>query len=407
MQASKQIKVMQIASHKTNIGDGANITGFQKIFTEDAATAGFDVSFHDEEIMEYKPHLGEKDFNSDTFINLANSMDLVVIGGGGFFSAFERFKNTGCHVDFTLETLKKIKTPVVYYALGFAVYYGQAYYNTEKLDLLLRYAQEHNDKILVSLRNDGSFNRLKELSRVDLNGLVSVIPDGGFYVPVIDTPHPELEENRLNFGIQLAGDKAPMRFRDKVSFPFRVVRKLLGGRYTIENVNHQTQALKAIARVAEWLVNEHNGNLVLIPHIHSDLAITDRFTHLLPRDLVRFNTQIAGVYRGHEGGRKQFDLYKKLAFSIGMRFHSNVCPFGLETPSIGLVSHDQLDGLYGELGSDDFVYLNDPDLETKLKEKVAYILQNESSIRSVRHDKNKELRDTSHRFHSRMLALLR
>ena len=402
--AKRKLKVMQIASHLTNIGDGANITGFQKIFKEDASE--YDVDFINEEIMEYKPHLGTKDFNSEVFINHANSMDMVVVGGGGFFSAFERFKNTGCHVDFILETLNKINVPIVYYALGFAVYYGQKYHNMSRLGALLDHANQNQNRVLISLRNDGSQQRLKELLNNNQTENISVIPDGGFYVPVTDSNHEEIETGKLNFGLQLAGDKAAMRFQEGASLPSRVARKILGRNWSIENIKEQNRVLQTLADISEWLIKEHNGNLILLPHIHSDLAITDRFTHIMPRDLIRFNTKIAGVYRGHAGGQYQFDLYKKLDFSMGMRFHSNVCPFGLETPSIGLVSHDQLDGLYQELGSEDYVRIQDSNFGSKLKEKISYILKNSEDIKSVRREKNTELRNTSKAFHKKMINLL-
>jgi len=369
---------MQIASHRTNIGDGANITGFQKTLREDAPD--YDIDFINEEIMEYAPHLGSKDFNSNEFISYANKMDMVVIGGGGFFSAFERFKNTGCHVDFTLETLNKIEVPIVYYALGFAVYYGQQYHNIERLGALLDYANNNPQKTLISLRNDGSHQRLEALLEPSRTNNVSIIPDGGFYVPTIDTEHQELEEGKLNFGLQLAGDKATMRFQEGANFPARIARKILGSNWSVENIKQQNRVLKTLADISEWLIKEHNANLIILPHIHSDLTITDRFTHILPRDLVRFNTKIAGVYRGHDGGQKQFDLYKKLDFTMGMRFHSNVCPFGLGTPSIGLVSHDQLDGLYAELESDSFVKIQDKKFGDKLKQKIIYILANTEAL---------------------------
>lgn len=400
----RKLKVMQIASHRTNIGDGANITGFQKIFKEDAHD--YDVDFINEEIMEYKPHLGDKDFNSKKFIQHANDMDMVVIGGGGFFSAFERFKNTGCHVDFTLETLDQIKTPIVYYALGFAVYYGQQYHNIERLGALLDYANNNAGNVLISLRNDGSHQRLDKILNSSRIKNVSVIPDGGFYVPTIDTEHQELEKGKLNFGLQLAGDKAAMRFQEGSNLPARIARKILGSNWQIETIKEQNRVLKTLADISEWIINEHNGNLILLPHIHSDLAITDRFTHILPRDLVRFNTKIAGVYRGHDGGQKQFDLYKKLDFTMGMRFHSNVCPFGLETPSIGLVSHDQLDGLYEELGCQDYIRIQDQNFGEALKEKISYILKNNENIKLMRREKNKELRNTSKEFHQKMIDLL-
>ncbi len=377
----KQLRVMQIASHGTNVGDGANITGFQKVFKEDFSD--YEVKFINEEIMDYKPHIGEKDFNSEQFISYANSVDLIIIGGGGFFSAFKRFVNTACHADFTIDTLDKIYTPIVYYALGYAVYYNQPYFNGNALEMLLEYSRNRKN-MMISLRNDGSFKRMHErISDKSLMENVDVIPDCGFYVPVSDYHHPELEPNKTNIIIQLAGDKLEYRFKEQVNFLSRVKRKLFG----IENARNQKIFLQRMADVIVELSKNKDVNFIVAPHIFHDLGIAYKLISLLPLSVTRHQLNVSNILRGCDGARYFFDLYRKSDLVIGARFHANVCAIGLGTPVVGLVSHDQLDGLYDELGLDTYCSVNDQmcgEQITKLANGLLSCAQNQEILEKLR-----------------------
>lgn len=379
--------------------------GFQSIFCADMQEKGIEAEFINEEIMEYKPHLGSKDFNSQDFINFANDFDLIIIGGGGFFSAFPAYGNSGCHVDFTFTTLDQIKTPIVYYALGFSTYYGQKYYHTDRLEALLQYAQKNGDRLLVSVRNDGSYDRLKKFIKSEILQSVEVIADGGFFVPVQNHHHLEIEPHRMNIGIQLAGDKTAFRFREVNSLFVRVLRRILKGHMEVKKIRNELKALQSLAHVAERLVREYNANIILCPHIHKDLEITGRFISLLPDDIARFHLKIAGIYRGNEDALKQFDLYRKMNLVLAMRFHSNVCSFALGTPSVGLVTHDQLDEIYKGLKSDSFVYLSDRNLEEKLWDKIQKILKDPEQEKSQRLSKVQDLRKVNKNFHAKIFDL--
>jgi polysaccharide pyruvyl transferase WcaK-like protein len=398
---------MQIASHNTNIGDGANIDGFQRTFLEDARNSGIEVFFHDVEILDFLPHIGKKDFNSQEFIDFANQMDLIVIGGGGFFSAFPRFKNTGCHVDFTINTLDKIKAPIVYYALGFGVYYQQKYHNTDRLKVLLEYSQKNKNRILISLRNDGSYARMRDHLGNDSMREVSVIPDGGFYVRTENSYHPEITKDKINFGIQLAGDKASFRFKEKPSLYKKVINKVGGQKFEIISHENQYRILSDMAFVINELRKDYNLNVVIIPHIISDLKISQEFLSLLPLDFNRYDCSVSSVLRGRPGSRHQFDLYKNLQIVAGMRFHANVCSYALGTPVLGLVSHDQLDGLYNDLSDDSYVFLSSDNFKQEINSKLNELLQENPDERARKVEKNLErLRKTTSDFHQRIFKLL-
>ena len=397
------MKLLQIACHKTNIGDGANITGFQKIFSEDAKDFGINVEYYNEEIMDYKLHYGSKDFNSNDFVDFANQFDLIIIGGGGFFSAFKRFSNSACHADFSFNTLDRIKTPIVYYAQGFSVYYGQKYYNTDRLGMLFSYVEKNNARLKVSFRNDGSKLRAKQFIDDNIIENIPEIPDGGFFVPVEEHHHPEIVQGKLNIGLQLAGDKSNFRFNENLTLGKRVLSKLLRKNWGMELISKQLRILEVISNVIEKLVRKEDANLIILPHIYSDLMITQRFTQLLPSDLRRFNTHVSAVLKGHCGARRQFDLYRKLDMVLGMRFHSNVCAYAVGTPSIGLVSHEQLDSMYQSLDSNSYVYLSSPKLKNELQEKIDFLLNNQTEEKAKREKTTQALRLKSKNFHHNIL----
>jgi polysaccharide pyruvyl transferase WcaK-like protein len=57
--------------------------------------------------------------------------------------------------------------------------------------------------------------------------------------------------------------------------------------------------------------------------------------------------------QGNQGAHVIFSAYRQCAVILGMRFHANVCGFGMGIPTIGLGSYPKLFDLYQELHFDD------------------------------------------------------
>ena len=88
------IRVLHIASFTGNIGDNANHMGFRPWFEKVSSVS---VSWDNLEIREF--YWKERKWDMD-FVDLANSYDLVVIGGGNYFELWVEDSPTGTSIIF-------------------------------------------------------------------------------------------------------------------------------------------------------------------------------------------------------------------------------------------------------------------------------------------------------------------
>jgi hypothetical protein len=212
---------------------------------------------------------------------------------------------------------------------------------------------------------------------------------------------------RTNVVIQLAGDKQGFRFGDKSTLCDRILRRLAGNKSGMKTGHNRETFLDRLAVTARRLVEEYDANLVIVPHVPSDLGIISDFIARLPIRIVRTRLSVAGLQRGKDGARYSFDLYKKADVTLGMRFHSNVCSQGLQTPAFGLVSHDQLSGVYAGLGMDCYSEVNDDKCMEKMESWFRYAITRPEEIREKQRANLINLREQTRTFHLRMAALIR
>jgi len=344
------LNVLHVASFSGNIGDNANHSGFRAHLAKEL---GVELNFTDFEIREV--YWKAKAFDHE-FVDLANKHDLLVVGGGNYFELWVDRSQTGCSIDISLDLLKAIKTPIVFNALGVDPAQGASPQALQRfrsfLDVVIT-----SPTMMLSCRNDGSRKALQEIVGEQYEKEFYHVPDAGFFTSVLDSYHPELEQDKKNVVIQLAGDMLETRFPaalpDEISYD---------------------QFLEGVARtIAELCAN--NSNVILVPHIFRDLTVIDQLLNLLPDDVRRRNVKIAGYLTGEAGQSYIFDLYKKADLVLAMRFHANVCSLGLGTPCIGLVNYRQIEELYEELNLQEYaVEVNKKGFDELLLEQANRIL---------------------------------
>ncbi len=356
----KTIKVLHVASFTGNIGDNANHTGFRDKLAKCIGESGH-IEYDEFEIR--KVFWGQKDFGED-FVNLANSYDLVVIGGGNYFELWVEDSPTGTSISISLDDLRKIETPIVFNALGVDPAQGASEVSLNKFRSFLDYAIA-NPKILLSCRNDGSMKTLTELVGIKYADSFFHVPDAGFFTKVVNNFHPEIKAENKNILIQLAGDMIDVRFSKSsdCSISYK------------EFLNEMSSYIQGIA-------NQCNANFILVPHIFRDLDVIHSLIDLLPDDIRRSRLTVAPYLTGQEGQDYIFDLYKKVDLVLGMRFHSSVCAIGQNVNCIGLVNYRQIDELYNELGLEDFKVRVNELFSSKLHSLTMKFLNNDITIDS-------------------------
>ncbi|MFJ7732318.1 polysaccharide pyruvyl transferase family protein [Lysinibacillus sp. NPDC097231] len=329
----KKLKVLHIASFIGNIGDNANHIGFKYLRDN---FLDFDFVITEKEIRGF--YWREWIFNSEEFVKEANEFDLVVIGGGNYFELWVNDSETGTSIDLGLNYIKQIKTPILFYALGCDLGQGVEKGNIEKFEGFLDYLTSES-LYFVSVRNDGAITNIKSLYDTRYEEKISEIPDGGFFTQVENLEHYEIEKDKINILINIAGDMSEIRFSKNL------------GEISYETfINNMAEMIESLS-----IKYNYNLNIIFVPHIFRDLkAIYDVLDNL--NDKVRRNCiKVAPYLLGEKGHNYIFSLYNQSDLIIGMRFHSNVVGYALKKNVIGLVNYIQIKNLYKSIESEQFI----------------------------------------------------
>jgi polysaccharide pyruvyl transferase WcaK-like protein len=383
-----RLRVLQLACYQGNVGDNANIAGVRTLLSQHLET---DIDYTDLDILDFV--WGKRQYDQE-FVQQVNQHDLLIVGGGGFFELTIDHTRTGTPLDLDADVLGRIKTPIVFYALGLNAYRDVPAGRLAKfrafLDILLA-----SENILVSIRNDGSMDAVRRLLGPGYADRMYATPDGGFFTEVDDWEHPELPAGKTVIGINLAGDMLDLRFPDSGTTHSRVAgakrrvvraaRALLGRRVDAPGrIDDFFPAFSALLR--RYLEERDDLHLVLVPHIYKDLKVIDAFLASLARSATSWCRRRVTVAPYATGGRGQsyiFDLYRKCDLVMGMRFHANVCGIGLGVPTIGLETYPQIGALYRGLGlAERAVEVNTSGFEDELASLIDASLADPDSVRS-------------------------
>jgi len=377
----KNLKVLHVASFQGNIGDNANHSGVRKLLRKNL---DFTLEFTNSEIREL--YWGSFKFD-DTFADIANKHDLVIIGGGNYFELWVDKSCTGTTLDINKDVLKAIKTPILFNGLGCDVEKGTNEENINKFKNFLDYVLG-DPGYLVSVRNDGSFRTIENYIGKEYASQIYRIPDGGFFTEVGDYYHPELpkDDNSNVLGISLAGDMLDIRFSSP-SHPEKISY--------IEFLDTFSNLLNKI------LAEDRSLRLVFFPHIFRDLDIIYNVLERVEDRYRRTRITVAPYLQGAGSQEYIFDLYRRCNLILGMRFHANVCPIGLNVPTIGLITYPKIRYLYNELGMNERAILADhPGFGTLLLEKISETILNKQQIQQDYSALNAKLLTEVNEFHS-------
>jgi hypothetical protein len=344
------LKILHIASFSGNIGDNANHIGFRPWLERVAERP---VEWTNLEIREF--YWRERQWDGD-FVDMANSYDALIIGGGNYFELWVETSPTGTSIAITPELFARIRVPIFFNALG--VDPGQGVPENSRtrfttfLDTLLG-----SNRYLVSVRNDGAMLNLRKHIGVSYADAVNSSPDHGFFSgfePLRNNRLVPPDPYRRRIAINVASDMAEVRFSGFAD---------QGGQSAF--VRELAHAVSAIASECP------ETDFLLMPHIFRDLEIQSELISHLP-DRLRRTRLIVGPYgTGNGAARDVFGLYALADVTLGMRFHANVCPLGMQRQTLGLVCYPQISALYQELDQIDRVIdVSAPGFTKTMKTKV-------------------------------------
>jgi len=368
----KIIKILHIASFNGNIGDNANHNGFRNRLRNKLSC---DIQFREIEMREFYHSWNLRDFNNDEFIRLCNNHDLVIIGGGNFFELKWDYSYTGTTINIRKDTLDKIKTPVLFNALGCDTAKGCNGETVAKFGMFLEQITE-SEKVLVSVRNDGSYDTINKLYAGRFIDNIFRVPDGAFFIKTRQFKFPELNGAARSIGINVASDMKDIRFKEDAS----------GG------ISYSEFIKELAGEMNDFLMRYKEYQLIFFPHIYSDLtAVSDMLEYMEDR-FRRTRIRVAPCLTGFGAEEYIFGLYKRCDMVMGMRFHSNVCSIAQNIPTIALSSYKKINDLYEELGlTDRIVEVNKADFMEKLWYKLQSTLSELDEIKARYREVNEKL----------------
>ena len=386
---SQKVSVLHVASFDGNIGDNANHNGTRSAISE---AVGSQLDIEEWEIRRHYQNyesFGRKHFDKE-FVEKANSKDCILIGGGSFFDPWIKNSNTGTTIDIPKDVIDKINSLLIFHGLGCIPNKHTSHPIIRKFKSFLEHIIEA-EHCLVSVRNDGSVGHIRELVGDSLADQIDVIPDGGFFVNTSKYYHPELAGNDVTIGINLVADMQQMRFP--------------GGK---EYHNYETFVEEFAAFTDYILNNQSNYSIIFIPHIYSDLkSIYDVISRMNVANK-RNRVSIAPYVHGMGQEKYIFDLYGSLDIAIGLRFHSNVCPIGLGTPTIGLNNgHPKVRDLYISIGLDNrCISVHKRGFHSELSSLVNDSIDHGQSISKKYNLVTASMRSEISRFHQKIVEIL-
>ncbi|MFH0793483.1 MAG: polysaccharide pyruvyl transferase family protein [bacterium] len=389
------MKILHIACHNTNVGDGALINGLQNSLRDIEP----EIAFTNDDLMDSDNNWGHKRYDEAFFRRAEKNFDLIVIGGGGLFDSNSASDLSGMTLNVDPKVLGTIKVPVVFYAVGFNVFRGQGFHHADKLRRLVDRVLLLKDRVLLSVRNDGSKKRLERFVGHSSPDIIE-IPDPGLYLKSEEASHPQIRQGMKNVLIQLAGDRAQYRFQE---IGITILNRKIG----LFRKN-QNAFLRRLISVLRTCSKSEKINFILVPHIAGDLEIMRRFFALCPDSFTRYHFDVAGFVRGSAKAPAFFDLYRRADLILGMRGHSAICAAGLRRPFIALSSHDKIAAFMASCGLLRYsVEVLDSKFENKLRPLISELLGNPRDYVEQLQTSLSRFRQQTDEFNRRVLALAR
>lgn len=355
------MNILHIASFNGNIGDIANHKGFQRNISKI-----FDVtSFTNLEMRNfYRSRGGRFDEN---FAEFARDYDLIVFGGGAFWELKWDYSTTGNTIDITPEIINKIGKPILFNCLGTG---PKSAYTANAISSfgswLGRVTQM--DNVFLSVRNDGSYNSINNLYNDRFRNFIMEIPDGGFYCDIPDVECAEIVKGAINIAVNLGDDLPEERFPGNNGY-----------------LSREDFLSSFSAMLNELMYSNDKIRLIFIPHIYSDLNIISKCLAKIKDEYCRTRVTVSSCLNGElTDGLRVFSVYKQCDLVLGMRYHANIVPIGLNTPTLMLGTLDDQICLYSNLGIENrCVPVNKPQFEIGLKEKICNYLYSDKRIENT------------------------
>jgi len=356
------MRVIHLMSFCGNIGDVFSWSSFHELLTETCRT---NVEFHCVEIRDFYRNCQKRRFDAE-FLEEINKYDLFVIGGGLFFDVRWDYSHTGTTLDFSNSFIEGLRIPVILNGLGYMepskVLESDPVQksNFVKFERFIRNISNRSNWF-ISIRNDGSFERINKRFGNDFAALFYVVPDNGFFYSKGIAKHEFNNANIQTIGFSIANDS-----------------------FTVDDaaVASVNKLNEAIARVVKALLIQ-GKRVIFFTHIPHDIEAVYHVLKCIGAESFRKNVVLAPFNpNGNIAAKELTSYYLACDAVVAMRLHSNIIALQNVIPTValvaqGVVSGERIKSIHSVFKLDDnIIYTDSKDvsLDEKLLNKLHQLL---------------------------------
>lgn len=352
------MRLMHLANfNSTNVGNGALVEGTERLLEEDLPAG---IQWTREPWDDYT--FGRRAFD-ESFVRSVNAHDGLIVNGAVSINGRRYLERTGTRFDLPEPLWSSITRPVVFYGISYRHWKGQPMFHVDRLRRFMSFVLEH-PRMLLGLRNDGTFEWLSELCGGLPRSRVEIVPDLGMFT----TSAPRTKDGRLlpevmNVIVAPNGEDSVYRYASTVgrytagvaerlsrtSSPPRFWSRVNGA------ARRRRQVVSALAEAIERLAEDHGASILLVPHYLDDIAMIGEITAMLPPRVAHQHVLTTGMARVREA-RTFYGLYASADLSISMRIHAMSPSIGLGTPTVPLVTQDRMWAFLRDAGLEDLAH---------------------------------------------------
>ena len=268
-----------------------------------------------------------------------NKCDGLIIGGGGLLLRDTNANDiSGWQWAIPSDLLRQINVPTCVYAVGYNRFRGQPDFSDcfrKNLTALAGMAS------FVGLRNNGSVNAVREYLPASLHDKVRFQPCMTTVLAKLYKEYFEIPNlySKTFIALNCAFDRADLRYKGR-----------------------DKQILREIADGIKELAHSLDCGIKYFSHYKADEAMIDC--------LKEADLDYEFVDLSRKSTLEIIQAYREPLLAVGMRGHSQMIPFGCQTPILSLVSHNKLQWFLDDIGQPDWGV----DLHGKLiKEKIVSV----------------------------------
>ena len=328
------MKIVHIGVYDRNIGDNIAIANLQRsleMYIPDVEILGFDLQ-----------HLWSKKNSLPYYRALYNDwvnkkIDAIIVGGGGLieYGGYETY-HSRWKLPFWSESLEFTKIPLYFYGVGVNIFRGGIDYSLKAKEAL---QDTINHSKAFGIRNDGSYNKLKDWIGIDTAN-VDIVPDPGLL-------------HLSRFGIERKSSLSALGFQPAINNGKGINKE----RFLTDN-NLQT-------------IKNHFKDTLSYPHTIKDFVFGEPIIS---------EGKFKATYKKFENLDLFLKKYTHIDHIIAMRGHGQMISMGLNIPGIYLSTQDKVRDFSYENGFKEYnVDITEENWYGKLKEKYNLLTQKDSS----------------------------